>query len=122
MVELVLTASGVGLLTGFFGVGGGFAIVPALTLVLGVSMPVAIGTSLVVIAVNSASAFLFHGAGAGGIDWSVVVPFLIAAVIGALLGGRIMTRIDQRTLTAGFAGFLVLVALYTAARSVPNLF
>ncbi|MEI2828029.1 MAG: TSUP family transporter [Dermatophilaceae bacterium] len=56
LARLVLAATGVGLLTGFFGVGGGFAIVPALVLVLGYSMPVAVGTSLLVISLNSASA------------------------------------------------------------------
>jgi len=55
-LKVVAVATGVGLLTGFFGVGGGFVIVPALVLALGFEMPVAVGTSLLVIAINSAAA------------------------------------------------------------------
>lgn len=55
-VRFAVTASAVGLLTGFFGVGGGFVVVPALTLVLGLEMPAAIGTSLLVILINSLTA------------------------------------------------------------------
>lgn len=121
LVKVVATASGVGLLTGFFGVGGGFAIVPALTLVLGYCMPYAVGTSLLVVAVNSASSYAFHSSSGSTIDWSIVGPFLAMAVLGALLGGRLMNRIPKRTLQLGFAAFLFVVALYTAWRSVPHL-
>jgi uncharacterized protein len=55
-LKIAAAATGVGLLTGFFGVGGGFVIVPALVLALGFEMPVAVGTSLLVIAINSATA------------------------------------------------------------------
>jgi hypothetical protein len=55
-LKIAAAATGVGLLTGFFGVGGGFVIVPALVLALSFDMPVAVGTSLLVIAINSAAA------------------------------------------------------------------
>ena len=72
MVTIVPIENPVGLLTGFFGVGGGFAVVPALVLALGFSMPVAVGTSLLVIAINSATA-LGSRAGHGiSIDWAVL--------------------------------------------------
>lgn len=122
IVKLVVTATGVGLLTGFFGVGGGFAIVPALTLVLGYGMPFAVGTSLLVVTINSASSFLFHSSGGSVIDWSIVTPFLAMAVAGALVGGRLMTKIPKRTLQLGFASLLLLVSFYTAWRSIPHLF
>ncbi|WP_018023160.1 sulfite exporter TauE/SafE family protein [Corynebacterium ulceribovis] len=110
---LLLAGTGVGFLTGFFGVGGGFAIVPALMLVLGFSAPVAVGTSLLVIAVNSAVSFGFHAAGGVSVDWSVVLPYLVAAMVASLVGGRASQRLPAKVLTLSFATLLVLVALYT---------
>ena len=61
-ILVAAAATGVGLVTGFFGVGGGFVVVPVLVLVLGFDMPAAAGTSLVVIAVNSAAALAARAA------------------------------------------------------------
>ena len=74
VVRLVVTASAVGLLTGFFGVGGGFVLVPALVLALGFPMPVAVGTSLLVIAVNSATALAARVGPVAAIDldWPLI--------------------------------------------------
>jgi uncharacterized membrane protein YfcA len=119
VAKVVVTATVVGLLTGFFGVGGGFALVPALVLALGFPMPVAVGTSLLVIAVNSATALTARlGSGAGHLDWSLIGVFTAAAVVGSLVGGRIASRANPRHLTLAFATLLVLVALYTGARSL----
>ena len=107
----------VGFLTGFFGVGGGFVIVPALVLALGFSMPDAVGTSLLVIAVNSAFA-LSQRLGTTGIEWRVALPFLVAGLLGVGTGKRLADRVDARTLTTWFVGLLVAVAAYTAIRSV----
>lgn len=120
-LKVVVTATAVGLLTGFFGVGGGFAVVPALVLVLGFSMPVAVGTSLLVISINSASA-LFSRMGHGLVlDWSLIGMFTLAAIAGSVLGGRLATRVRPERLTGAFTILLVTVALYTAARSIPQL-
>lgn len=122
VAKVVLTATAVGLLTGFFGVGGGFALVPALVLVLGYSMPVAVGTSLLVIAVNSGTALAARiGMGVGDLDWTLIAVFTAAAMAGSLLGGRITARADPRHLSRAFAALLIVVALYTAARSLPTL-
>lgn len=121
VVRVVLAATAVGFLTGFFGVGGGFAIVPALVLALGFSMPVAVGTSLLVIVVNSIDAFMFH-AGGRAPDWGVIAPFAVAAIAGSLVGGHMASRLPKKALGLLFATFLVLVAGYTAARSLPGLF
>ena len=70
----LLAGTGVGFLTGLFGVGGGFVIVPALTLLLKLSMPEAIGTSLVVIAMNTLAGYAgYHGT--MDIPWTVVLGF-----------------------------------------------
>jgi len=103
----------VGLLTGLFGVGGGFVIVPALVLVLKLPMPEAIGTSLLVIAINSAVA-LSSRIATTSIDWGVTFPFMIAAVLGVVSGSRIADRLDPKRSLRWFAALLVAVATYTA--------
>ena len=119
VAKVVVTATLVGLLTGFFGVGGGFALVPALVLALGFPMSTAVGTSLLVIAINSATALAARVShGTSDLDWGLIATFTAAAVVGSLLGGRIASRANPRHLTAAFAVLLVAVALYTAARSL----
>jgi uncharacterized membrane protein YfcA len=116
---VVLTATAVGLMTGFFGVGGGFVLVPALTLALAFPMPVAVGTSLLVIAVNSGTALLARAQASGPhLNWPLIAGFTTAAIAGSLLGGRLATRVAPRHLTRAFAVLLAAVAVYTAARSV----
>jgi len=116
VAKVVLAGSGVGLLTGFFGVGGGFVIVPALVLTLGFAMPEAIGTSLLVITINSLIA-LSTRLQSGSIDWSVVIPFLVASLVGVIVGGRVAGRRDPAALQRWFVVLLVAVATYTAIRS-----
>jgi uncharacterized membrane protein YfcA len=84
-LRVIPAGIGIGVLTGFFGVGGGFVIVPALVLLLGLPMTVAIGTSLLVIALTSASALVAHLA-TGRVDWAVVASFTAAAIAGEIAG------------------------------------
>ncbi len=121
LAKVVVTATAVGLLTGFFGVGGGFALVPALVLALGFSMPVAVGTSLLVIAVNSATALAARAHIASELDWPLIAAFTGAAVVGSLLGSRAVSRVSPRRLQQAFAVLLVVVALYTGAQSALTL-
>lgn len=120
VLVVLLVGTVVGFLTGLFGVGGGFVVVPALTLVLGFAMPEAIGTSLVVVAINSATA-LWARLGTTSIDWSIALPFTVAAVIGVQLGGQLADRLDAQRSLRGFAAGLVLLALYTAASTVATM-
>lgn len=106
----------VGFLTGLLGVGGGFIVVPALVLALRYAMPVAVGTSLVVISINSAGALLAR-AGHEQFHWVVIVPFTVAAIVGTLVGKRIADRVAGTTLTRAFAALLVAVAAYVAIRA-----
>ena len=122
---LLIVALGglVGLLSGMFGVGGGFVLVPALVLALSFPMPVAVGTSLLVIAVNSFTALTARiTTGSTHLDWPLIAGFTAAAIVGSLFGGRITSRVNPSHLTRAFAVLLVAVALYTAARSIPALF
>ena len=86
---------------------------------LGFPMPAAVGTSLLVIAINSATALAARlGSGSSQLDWTLIGTFTGAAILGSLLGGRIASRANPRHLTIAFAILLVLVAAYTAIRSV----
>lgn len=116
-VRIVPAALGVGLLTGFFGVGGGFAVVPALVLAAGFEMPLAVGTSLLVITLNSASALVGRIAAGITVDWRVVGLFTLAAMAGSLVGPRLVTHVSHRTLTRAFASVLAGVAVYMMVRA-----
>jgi uncharacterized membrane protein YfcA len=120
-VTVVAAASVVGLVTGFFGVGGGFVVLPALVLVLGFEMSVAVGTSLLVIAVNSAVALAARIGTHVHVDWPLLLVFTAAAMTGALLGTRLASFVSPRRLASSFTVLLVAVALYTIARSVAQL-
>ncbi len=116
-VKVVIAGSFIGLLTGFFGVGGGFVIVPALVLALGFSMPDAVGTSLIVIAVNSTIA-LATRLPSGSVEWGTVIPFTIASLIGVFVGSRLASTRDPSFLQKWFVVLLVVVAVYTATSSL----
>jgi uncharacterized membrane protein YfcA len=106
----------VGLLTGFLGVGGGFLIVPGLTLLAGLPIERAIGTSLVVIAANSASGLASH-LRRGGLPGAATAAFTLAAIAGALAGVRLARRLEARQLRRGFARLVILVGLALLARN-----
>ncbi|WP_280526817.1 sulfite exporter TauE/SafE family protein [Streptomyces chrestomyceticus] len=119
-MRIGVTATAVGLLTGFFGVGGGFVVVPALTLVLGLEMPVAVGTSLLVILVNSGTAFATR-AGAGGLDWPLLASFAACAALGSWLGNRLAARLRPQALSTAFASLVTVLAVSMAVTSIPRL-
>lgn len=111
ILKLVVAATAVGFLTGFFGVGGGFALVPALVLALGFQMPVAVGTSLLVIVINSATALTARWSTGLTLDWPLILGFTAVAVLASLAAGHLSARLSQRTLTRSFAVVLIAVAL-----------
>jgi uncharacterized membrane protein YfcA len=106
----------VGLLTGLFGVGGGFLVLPALVLLLGLPMTVAVGTSLVVVTLNSAAGFAAHAGGAT-LDWPSLLAFTGAAVAGSLLAGRLGGRLDAHRLQRGFGWLVLAVAALVVAQT-----
>ncbi len=117
IAKLAGAASIVGLLTGLFGVGGGFAVVPALTLLLKFPAREAIGTSLVVIVINAGIALAMR-AGDIGFDWGVVAPFLGTVTIGVIVGTRVADNIEADRLTRAFALMLGAVAASTAVSAL----
>ncbi|MBU0500839.1 MAG: sulfite exporter TauE/SafE family protein [Gammaproteobacteria bacterium] len=115
--RIAMHGIGVGILTGFVGVGGGFLIVPALVLLSGLSMKRAVGTSLSIVAFKSFAGFAGY-AGAVAIDYRVMALFTVIAVVGSVAGGMIGHRLPAVLLKTGFGVFLVLVASYILIKSV----
>jgi uncharacterized membrane protein YfcA len=101
----------VGFLTGLFGVGGGFLIIPALVLMLGVEMPIAVGTSLLIIVANSAAAVLSHLHGAH-IDLGITAAFVGTAIVGSLIAGHLGSKVNTSRLQHWFAYLVFAVAAY----------
>ena len=106
---LAIEAIGVGALTALIGAGGGFVIVPALVYLAGVPVRQAVGSSLLIITLNSLSGFAGY-IGQVAIDWSLVGVFTSVAAVGAILGTRLNRYVPQVRIKQGFA-LLILVLL-----------
>lgn len=106
---LLIAGVGVGFLTGFLGVGGGFLIVPALTLVGRLPVKQAIGTSLVVIAINCASGLFAHRF--EGLDAVVILPFIVGSFAASTFAARLVRGVSAATLKRAFAAFILLLGL-----------
>jgi hypothetical protein len=115
--KVLLCGLSVGFLTPFLGVGGGFLVVPALMIALRIPMSRAVGTSLFIIALNSATSFASR-LGVADFHWTVIVPFTVAAILGAVAGKRLADRLSGAVLTQAFAIMLVAVGGLVAARSL----
>ena len=100
----------VGFMTGFFGVGGGFLIVPALTGLLGLPMRRAVATSLAIIAVTGAAALISHLAEGAAPDWPLTLVLCASAATGALAGTALGRRLPVATLAYTFAAVVTVVA------------
>jgi uncharacterized protein len=120
-LKVLLTATAVGLLTGFLGVGGGFLVVPALLLALALPMRYAAGTSLVVITITSAAALAVRAGAGTSPDWGVVLVLTLASGLAALGGARLADRVDTVRLQGAFTVLVLAVAGYTAAQALPAL-
>jgi uncharacterized membrane protein YfcA len=118
---LKITAVGliVGVLTGFFGVGGGFLIVPALVLVGDFPIHQAVGTSLLVIFMTSFSGFLSNLA-FGGLDFVTMLLFAVGGAVGVLSGTALAGHVSGRTLNRAFGFFVIFVALYLIYTNILN--
>ena len=105
----------VGVLTGFFGVGGGFLVVPALA--LGMSLPLrrAIATSLVIVAAVSLAALAAHLWRSASLDAGITIAMAAGCVTGSLIGVRLGASLPRGTLGHAFAALVTLVAIYLLA-------
>lgn len=116
---------GVGALTGFVGVGGGFLIVPALVLLGGLDMLRAVATSLVIIALKSAVGFWKYldvlDQSDASVNWATIGVFIGCGIVGGFVGKSLNDRINQRSLQRGFAVFLVVMAGFIAVKESMSL-
>lgn len=108
-LRCLLAGGGVGILTGFLGVGGGFLLVPALVKFARLPIRTATGTSLAIIAANSAAGFVSH-LGASPTPWRLATVFALIAVAGVLAGGKLASRVPEKALRRGFALLVLLTA------------
>ncbi|WP_412061958.1 sulfite exporter TauE/SafE family protein [Rubrivirga sp. IMCC45206] len=116
----------VGVLTGLVGVGGGFLIVPALVLLGGLSMRMAVGTSLLIIAAKSAAGFWKYTdvlAETGlHVDWGLIGIFAAIGIAGSFVGNALSQRVPQAQLKRGFAVFLVVMGIFILYNEAPAVF
>ena len=108
----------IGFATGFFGVGGGFLVVPTLAMALAFSMRPAVGTSLVIVTLTSLFGLAAHLVAGRGIDVPLTVAMAAACALGAVVGAGTAARLPVRDLRRGFAGLVALVAVYLLVSAV----
>lgn len=111
--RVALVATITGALTGFFGVGGGFAIVPALTLVLHLPIKRAASTSLLIMAITAVVALVARAQTSLNVDLGVIGAFTVASMLGGVAGAPLTRKVSSQKLTASFAALLLAVAVAT---------
>lgn len=119
VAKTLLVGGVVGLITGLVGAGGGFMIVPALVLLGGLSMSAAVGTSLLVISMNSLAGFAGHISSLE-LDWALTGAVSAAAVIGALVGASLAGRIHEVALRKGFGFFVLAMGTFVLIQELPS--
>ncbi len=120
--RLLLFGAGVGLLSGFFGIGGGFLIVPGLMLATGMALQNAIGTSLFAVTafgLATATSYAFSGL----VDWRLAALVIVGGVLGTLLGTRVNAQLanHKRALASTFAAIVISVGLYIVTSGIVKL-
>lgn len=120
LLKVILSGAAVGFLTGILGVGGGFLIVPALVMLVGLPMHTAVGTSLIVISMNSAAGFFGHISGVE-LDLRLIAVFVLAGLVGTLIGTRLCLVMNAGHLRRAFAIFVIGLALFLLVDNLPKL-
>jgi uncharacterized membrane protein YfcA len=115
--SLLLNGLGIGLITGLLGAGGGFLLIPSLVLLIKLPMKEAIGTSLLIIAMNSLIGFM-GDLGHHTIDWRLLLTISILAIAGIFVGGLISKRLPGEKLKAGFGWFVLAMGIYIIVREI----
>ncbi|MGW4856752.1 sulfite exporter TauE/SafE family protein [Streptomyces sp. NPDC004288] len=117
LTQVAAEGLAVGAVTGLVGSGGGFLVVPALAVLGGLPMGLAVGTSLLVIAMNSFAGLAGHLSGIQ-VDWSLALTVTAAAVAGSLAGGRLAGRVPRETLRRVFGWFVVAMGVFVLAQQL----
>lgn len=119
VLRVLLDGLVVGLVTGLVGAGGGFLVVPALALLGGLPMAVAVGTSLLVIAMKSLGGLAGY-LSTVSLDWGLVIAVTVAAVLGSIVGGRVAGRIPEAALRKGFGWFVLVMGGFVLVQQAPD--
>jgi uncharacterized membrane protein YfcA len=115
--KLIIYGLSIGLVTGFLGAGGGFLLIPALVLLLHLSMKKAIGTSLFVIALNSLSGFI-GDAGHFQTNWMFLLTISLVAIAGVFVGGLLGKSVNAAKLKRGFGWFVLVMGVYIIIKEI----
>ncbi|MBC7904677.1 MAG: sulfite exporter TauE/SafE family protein [Gemmatimonadaceae bacterium] len=118
-LPLLLPGLVVGLVTGLLGAGGGFLIIPVLVVVIKLPMKRAVGTSLMIIAINSIFGFVFS-IHQQALDWNLMLIFTVLAIAGVFIGSRLARHIDGNTLKKGFGWFVLVMGIYILVREITS--
>ena len=129
VIRIIIDGLVVGLVTGLVGAGGGFLVVPALALLGGLPMPIAVATSLLVVAMKSFAGFAGYALQFGDgsivsfnpetqINWNATLIVTAGAIVGALIGSRIVGRIHPDKLRKGFGWFVLVMAAFILTQQI----
>lgn len=117
MGQLILNGAGVGIVTGLLGAGGGFLLIPVLMNFMKMPIKVAIGTSLLIIGMNSLVGFLTD-LSQHEVDWSFVLSITTISILGVITGSLLSRRISGEKLKLGFGWFVLLMGIYILVREI----
>jgi len=117
ILKLLFIGILIGLITGLLGAGGGFLVIPALVLILKMAMKEAVGTSLLIIALNSLIGFT-GDLGHVAIDWKFLISITLIAVAGIFLGGLLAKKIDGEKLKKAFGWFVLAMGIYILVKEI----
>lgn len=110
-LQILLQGIFIGVITGLIGAGGGFLIIPALVNLLKLPMKTAVGTSLVIISINSLMGFLFSLSHTS-VQWGFLLSIAAIAIIGILIGSYLSTKIKANKLKPAFGWFVLVMGIY----------
>ena len=116
-LPLVFLGLVIGVVTGLLGAGGGFLIIPSLVLFLKLPMKTAVGTSLLIIAINSLFGFLFS-LKQFEYNWTILLLFTVLAIAGVFIGSKLAAKIPGTSLKRGFGVFVLIMSIYILAKEL----
>ena len=117
VTRLLLYGVAIGFITGLLGAGGGFLLIPTLVIVVGLPMKEAVGTSLLIIALNSLIGFT-GDLGHFIINWSLLLKVTAIAVTGIFIGGALAKKIPGENLKKGFGWFVLAMGIYIIIKEI----
>jgi uncharacterized membrane protein YfcA len=117
VLPLMLLGFCIGIITGLLGAGGGFLIIPTLVLFLKLPMKTAVGTSLLIIAINSLFGFLFS-LKQFEFNWTILILFTLLSITGIFIGSKLANKVSGTSLKKGFGWFVLLMGIYIIVKEL----